>query len=613
MFDPTRGAARELIDREEAERLLRLGALITQERRRPLYFDGRFLTASDLTREQNYFLSRQAALGRAGGAGVVQGLLVSQGANATTIRIGAGHGITTLGEPVVLPTSLPVNLADVSEIQRLDRAFGLLPLPREPARNLSGLYIVVLRPVEFSANPVAAYPTTIDGKRSVEDGDIVEATAVSLIPFADNSATGNFNLRRAMVARQLFLEGAPTGVPAGALPLAMIALDRNVIQWIDNYLVRREVGAEHGDVLGLGFAPRVLREAHILQYHAHLDEIMNRLSATDADPTFSAAEHFRLLPSAGRLPRGAVNANTFVQSYFPVAVEVELSIIPEDELPVLVEESLFLPPIDLEASSDEQASTSVMILVPVPRPNLRLLKQQLQRLTRRLAAPAPNLHATFKPIQALEILKQAARARLVPQEDGTVDAEWRAVLTAATNLWYVRRRNLAYNIEVVGEPINLVGNEVADERVLTDRLRNGGLTTRFANVRKRSSTSAAAEIVATLSAPKFAASRTLLEGALHELEGQEQVDRVAALRMAQRFAEPNLGEGVARLENANANLKNSNLVHTLAQSGVVPELDRLARSLPTVALPALAAELESVARAGSPQDVAAFVKARSKG
>src|SRR5438874_13275698 len=105
----TRGPARErLTPREqiasdELERLKASGTLVIDDRRsRPLYFDGRFLAARDLTREQNYVLIRQADLGRAGGAGVVEGLLVRHGPAATSIAIDPGHGVTTSGELVLL-------------------------------------------------------------------------------------------------------------------------------------------------------------------------------------------------------------------------------------------------------------------------------------------------------------------------------------------------------------------------------------------------------------------------------------------------------------------------------------------------------------------------------
>src|SRR6186713_1464939 len=43
---------------------------------RPRYFDGRFLTGADLTRDQQYIDQRQADLARSTGTGVVNGLQV---------------------------------------------------------------------------------------------------------------------------------------------------------------------------------------------------------------------------------------------------------------------------------------------------------------------------------------------------------------------------------------------------------------------------------------------------------------------------------------------------------------------------------------------------------
>src|SRR5688500_7220467 len=196
MWEMTNGAAREfasditLDDRAELERLQRAGLLVTDERRRrPRYFDGRFLAARDLTREQQYFLARQDDLGRARGAGVVRGLAVSPGdEGADSLTISAGHGITLTGEIVILDETITVNLTDLPEIERLNTALGLSRVPFPAMRNRSGIFILALRPLEFTANPIASYPTTITGQRSVEDGDIIEAVAITLIPYPDGGS-----------------------------------------------------------------------------------------------------------------------------------------------------------------------------------------------------------------------------------------------------------------------------------------------------------------------------------------------------------------------------------------------------------------------------------------
>ena len=301
MFDPTNGPARqtfparERVDADLLERMIGEGSIIIDNRRRrPRYFNGRFLAARDLTREQNYFLSRQSDVGRVAGGGVTHGLMVSHGSTATSIRIESGHGVTSVGEILVLDETIAVELTSIAEMQRLDAALGISRIPSEPSRNRSGLFIVALRAVEFTANPIASYPTSITGTRSVEDGDIVEAVAVTLVPYIDQSSNTDFLSRRARAARELFMNRATRGIPSAALPLAMIALDRGVIRWIDPFMVRRDVGAEHGNTIGLGFAPRALREAHLLQYEAHLTEVINLRASRGL--RFAATEHFQCLP-----------------------------------------------------------------------------------------------------------------------------------------------------------------------------------------------------------------------------------------------------------------------------------------------------------------------------
>src|SRR5512139_4080471 len=110
----TQGAARERIDPSEAPALRNTGVLVEDPRReRPRYFDGRFLAARDLIRDQQYFLTREADLGRAAGSGVANGLDVAAGDTPQTLLIGAGEGITGSGELVLLPRDLTLHLADI--------------------------------------------------------------------------------------------------------------------------------------------------------------------------------------------------------------------------------------------------------------------------------------------------------------------------------------------------------------------------------------------------------------------------------------------------------------------------------------------------------------------
>src|SRR5262249_3694884 len=153
---------------------------------------------------------RQADLGTAAGFGVVHGLWVTADPNdAETIVIHSGQGITPSGELVIIMQDLTIRLSDLPEEEKLEVQFGISNAPKTPARTRTGLFVLALRPVEFTANPITSYPTSIQGSQGTHDGDIVEATAVSLVPFPDPANAGDAALRRAAVARQIFLGQNP--------------------------------------------------------------------------------------------------------------------------------------------------------------------------------------------------------------------------------------------------------------------------------------------------------------------------------------------------------------------------------------------------------------------
>jgi hypothetical protein len=220
--------------------------------------------------------------------------------------------------------------------EQLSARFGLGRRPQPPLRNRTGLFVLALRPVEFTDNPIGAYPTSITGQRTVEDGDVVEATAIVLVPWQDDGAADALPARRGRAAAAIFAGDGVRGVSANVLPLAMLALMNNVLVWVDEAMVRRELGADRADLPGLGHAPRALRLAHLVQHQVHLADIL----AASGGRGFAARENFPLLPPAGPMPAGMIDSRDFTQRYFPPEMAVDFSIIPEDELPALVEESL---------------------------------------------------------------------------------------------------------------------------------------------------------------------------------------------------------------------------------------------------------------------------------
>ena len=547
----TDGAARERIAAQDLAALRSAGVLVEDPRReRPRYFDGRFLAARDLIRDQQYFLTREADLGQAAGSGVAVGLFVRQGVEAQSVAISPGHGVTPAGELVLLPRTLVVSLANIPAAEQLSARFGLSRRPQPPMRSRTGLFVLGLRPVEFTANPIGAYPTSITGQRTVEDGDVVEATAIVLVPWNDDGGTDALEARRGRAAHAIFVEGVERGVAASVLPLAMIALQNNTVVWIDEPLVRRELGADRSDLPGLGFSPRALRLAHFLQHQGHLADVV-RTAGTRA---FPAASRFSSVPSAGRLPPGAINPADFTQSYFPAEVDADFSIVPEDELPALVEDALALPPIDLTLPSEALDSTAVAILAPVPRNEWRAVVARLTTRVRPLRPAAPNLVAQRKPLEMLLRLRPLVPILPLPDPGDPSDAEWQR-LARLPNLWFVRRRQIAYRDELAGASVRFAALD--DTRIterVRDRLTSLGLTESLDRVLTGASPAASAEVTRLLASPRFADSPVLTAAAIGELTARAGsaggLDTATAVAVSTTLTAKGAGDGLTRLESS---------------------------------------------------------------
>jgi len=581
----TTGETRTTLGSAEVARLKDAGALIEDPRReRPRYFDGRFLAARDLIRDQQYILTREADLGQAAGSGVASGLDVERGSTGDRVNVAAGHGVTAAGELVLLPRAIELRLADIPRAEQLSARFGLGKLPQAPLRNRTGLFVLALRPVEYTDTPTGAYPTSITGQRSVEDGDVVEATAIVLVPWQDDGAADALNARRGRAAAAIFAGDGARGLSANVLPLAMLALANNVVAWVDEAMVRRELGADRADLPGLGYAPRALRLAHLIQHQVHLADLL----LSSGGRGFAARENFPLLPSAGPVPAGMIDSRDFTQRYFPPEMAVDFSIIPEDELPALVEESLSLPPIDLEAPSATLESTSLLLLAPIPRHEWRAVSSRLATRTRTLRPAAINLVATRKP---LEILQQLRIPRLpLPVDTGDpASAEW-ARLAALPNLWFVRRRNLAYRDDLAGEAIRLAGREtVTTIGTDTTRLAALGLDVASSRVFERATPRAALEVQSLLASPRFAASPSLTAAALGELGQAETLDQAAVLRVAADLSAPGVGDGLLRLERARPDtVPSATALTAIADGGDWRTADSAAATVRTAELSRLA-------------------------
>jgi hypothetical protein len=589
----TQGAAREQIDAANVAALRQTGVLIEDPRReRPRYFDGRFLAARDLIRDQQYFLTREADLGRAAGSGVAQGLFVTPGSTPSALQVSAGQGVTPAGELVLIPHVLNINLADVPVADMLSAKFGLSRIPIAPLRSRTGLFVLALRPVEFTANPIGAYPTSLTGPRTVEDGDVIEATALVLVPYQDDGAADALEARRGRAARTIFTQGTQNLASANVLPIAMLALQSNSIVWIDEALVRRELGADRGDLPGLGFAPRALRLAHLLQHQTHLSDVVALMHGR----SFPAATQFPALPPAGPLPPGIIDTRDFTQRYFPAEVDVDFSIIPDDELPALVEEALALPPIDFLASEAALDLTAVLVLAPVARSDYRAVMAKLESRLRTLKPAAPNLVAQRKPLEILQRLRLPLPIPL-PDVSNPADAEW-ARLANLPTLWYVRRRNLAYRDDLVGNGVAATGrDEIALEDAVRARITSLALTTQFNAVLAKTTTKAAWSVMSLLALPRLVDSPALTAAALGALSAKAaasttgRLDNADVLAVGVDLNTPGVGDGLVMLERSSISGVTKSSLASLASNDAWRTLDASAVVTPSAQISKLVARL----------------------
>lgn len=656
-------SARDTIDQNESRRLSENGTLIGSEQSRPLYFDGRFLKAEDLISEQDYFLKRQATLNRANGFGVVRGLEVTEKPRSarSEVVIAAGSGVTPGGESVVIETDLSVNLSDAARIAKYNAAMGVEEKTpdstnaEDPGRFQTGVFILGLRLVEYRTGNVPSFPTSSSGLATgtvgTQKGEIVEATAVTLARYDDLGG----RRMRSRIARDIFSGKKIPEDPANMLPLAMIGLENNRIRWVDSFLVRRELGNIASGPLGLRTVPRALRFAHVQQYNQQLSEI--------SGTRFSASSHFDILPAAGRVPNSAVNPENFSQTYFPAKVSVQLTAVPTDEVAALIEDSLALPPIDLNASDAELESLSLLLVIPMRRQALTTFKRSLAAATQAVAAsdltitPIPTVStASFQsttffrkplaisvpsaiakrsPLEKLYALKRPKFTRLQPPtnpvDEQSVDSLWQQAVEGAEELWYVRQRNIPYQSEIVGTAVPLTGDDATVEREVNERIAELDLTNRFADLQNNAGVIARAEVVSLLGSPQINRSNLLLRSALKDLENDlentptaeptetddspsteaNSVNRATVARVAERFGDPRLGEGISRLESvAPAIREDEAIVRTLADSGDVIALDKVARTLSPSELNTFSRELTTLAQGGNTADVSSLIRNR---
>jgi hypothetical protein len=344
---------------------------------------------------------------------------------------------------------------------------------------------------------------------------------------------------RRHVARKLFL-GEAAGLPQDALPLAMLAMDRGSVRWVDVAMVRRETGADTPLAVSMGGRPRALAEAFVLQYRRHLADVLADRARSGQPSAFAAAQYFAALPAAGQMPAAAIlpDALGFRQLWFPPALDVTLSFVPADEIAVIVEESLAMPPIDFSADPAELDATAVVVLAPVSRQRLQKFLAALQSPT--IAArpdPSQGLRQSLLTLQALAVRRTrgaetaardaeaAAQAALAEATIKAWQAAWGEAVAAIPPaggqpplVWYIRRRAVPSEARISGIAVAVGTDDVGVKTRVDVRLTELGLTARVNAITAEATPFANARIAAFLGAPRISASDVLMASTVRDLE-----------------------------------------------------------------------------------------------
>lgn len=383
-------------------------AILDRRAQSPHYFEGRLLTAEDLTAERRAGYARQRMLARAIGTGVVCGLWVRAGDSGTAaaprVTVEAGEGLTPDGHILTLEHDVALTLSEVAG-EGMAQPEACLFKPCTPPEKTAvptgeGFYLLTMSPVSRfeQAAPMQALTETRAqvgcGKRwavpgvtfrlvpfdplNVPHQSAATQTALAALLSEPAGAAGLSRLRNilahlcfgsddlAEVAADPFAQrhGAARPGQYGTvdylrglhvldgcdLPLAMIYWTTRGLEFVDCWSVRRDPvprsRAEPWPSLG---DLRLLREnqARHRQFQDHLASV---IASSSSPASLRARDHFRYLPAAGLVPlttatRVGPTETTFFGAH-PSRAPAEY--INGEQLRHAFERSFVLDPIDLD-------------------------------------------------------------------------------------------------------------------------------------------------------------------------------------------------------------------------------------------------------------------------
>lgn len=377
------------------------------------FFNGRLLTAEDLRAEQQANRAQHHQLGRAIGAGVVEGFDVRLVSNAArpVVRVSQGLAITRKGAVLALAEDVDVGLVRTPKTPSLGSDTGLFDVCRPEATTPSaaiaeGVYLLVVAPasgfaerapvVGFHGNGVASdcdHRFAVEGVSfrlvgvDLAQIDFVSAaTRTALVALLGQTAPASRIRLRNWLAHLCFgaeetaaFAADPLRLPAGQspftgyglvdwlrgrgdlsqcdVPLALLLWTTAGVQFVDLWSVRRKPtppALSAAWPLTTGSRRPGEGEAAALQFQAQVADIIASNALGAALSQARALDLFRYLPAAGLVPLVSSRFAGFrLPDFFTGMATPTPMHITGDEMMALLRMAHLYPPIDLGRQQQE--------------------------------------------------------------------------------------------------------------------------------------------------------------------------------------------------------------------------------------------------------------------
>ena len=358
-------------------------AILNSELRYINFFNGRLLSAEDLSQEQTVNRARARHLGLALGAGVAYGLEVSPAPGGAAIQgrveVAVGLAVNAAGQTLHLECKQTVALVGAPDpSERSECLFAdCAPLAAGTTASSQGYYVLTIAPASRTQGlaPVSGLGSRLAACNSKYRAEGVKFRFLRLLTSASGPTVRNtiayecFGhpnvtdvLTAALGSGAEIKYGLATLLPSGVLtdqdvPLAIVEWQASGgLGFIDLWSVRRRITRRTAEGRWDYFvSDRRLAEgeAMFLQFQEHLRALQ---SPGGSVASIAASDHFRFVPAVGVLPvmeAGSTSGFSAVR-FFGAHASSNVAMLDADQFRCLLSESFRHEPVRLDGAGKLQ-------------------------------------------------------------------------------------------------------------------------------------------------------------------------------------------------------------------------------------------------------------------